>query len=303
MTPDGVDSRRSRHGMCRPIRAPTHLSAPGRRDGIEGPSARGQRCGLWVPARLWDLRGSYSRLYGSFFGSAPYIERRSTIGRPSPTNPTTSQYTLSNRSFRCRCPDIRLTLSFSPTGHASILAEPQLGVAGQTTALTPDERWACRSTLVADSRPLPWRRRRNRRTQAPSDDSLMSCYSARTGTDRLKELTSQYRAAGIKPGAPLGMTSRFDRYAVPDGPLGQSVFRLLSAYAHGKQWSVLTANLGVMDRAAGIPGGAVARVSSSDHVSVTFTGIGLRTALAAVRNLEAYLGVAPADFQVDTASA
>jgi len=127
--------------------------------------------------------------------------------------------------------------------------------------------------------------------------------SARTGTERLKELTSQSGAAGIKPGASLGMTSRFDRYAVPDGPLGRSVFRLLSAYAHGKQWSALTANLGVMDRAAGIPGGAVARVSSSDHVSVTFTGIGLRTALAAVRNLEAYLGVAPADFQVDTPSA
>ena len=86
------------------------------------------------------------------------------------------------------------------------------------------------------------------------------------------------------------MTTLFGGYAGLTPAHGRTMYRLLSAFAHGKQWKALTADFEPVESAVEVPRGRVMRVTASDDASLAMTILGARTATAALDELEAYCG-------------
>jgi hypothetical protein len=117
---------------------------------------------------------------------------------------------------------------------------------------------------------------------------------AMSGTDRYKELQEERAAAGIGRVKVETMTYRFGGYAgLQPGP-GRAIYRLLSAYAHGKQWKGLTTKIQAIEAAAEVRGGKVVKVTANDDMSVMLTGLAMKVAALAVDEVDAYCGVAGA---------
>lgn len=113
---------------------------------------------------------------------------------------------------------------------------------------------------------------------------------AKTGTDRLTELQRERDRAGIGRTEIPKMTALFGAYAVPGGPTGRALYRLLSAYAHGKQWKGLTTRFRVVEDVKEVPGVRLVQVTANDDLAVVMTAVGLSTAALALAELETYLG-------------
>ena len=113
---------------------------------------------------------------------------------------------------------------------------------------------------------------------------------AKSGADRYTELKVERGTAGIGRITMPDMTTLFGGYIGLTPARGRAMYRLLSAFAHGKQWKGLTADFEEADSAADFPGGRVVRVTANDDVSLAMTTLGARTAATALDELEAYCG-------------
>lgn len=114
---------------------------------------------------------------------------------------------------------------------------------------------------------------------------------AKSGADRYKELQTERESVKIGPIKVPSMTYRFGGYiGLRPGP-GRAIYRLLSAYAHGKQWKGLTTKIQVVEEATEVRGGKVVKVTANDDMSVMLTALAMKVATSAVDEVDAYCGV------------
>ncbi len=117
---------------------------------------------------------------------------------------------------------------------------------------------------------------------------------AKSAAVRIRELQSERDAAKIGRTRVPGLTAQFDGYAGLPPARGRAVYRLLSAWAHGKQWKDLTAKFEVVEDAVPVPGGRIVKVTANDDLSVVLAALRMTTATKALDELEAYCpGEAP----------
>lgn len=113
---------------------------------------------------------------------------------------------------------------------------------------------------------------------------------AKSAADRYTELRAARTANKIGATQVPKMTALFGGYAGLQAGHGRAIYRLLSAYAHGKQWKGLTTANEVVEDAIAVPGGQLMKVTANDDWSVRMTLFGVRAAAAAVGELETYYG-------------
>ncbi len=115
---------------------------------------------------------------------------------------------------------------------------------------------------------------------------------AKTGADRRAELLAARTANKIGVVKVPTMTALFGAYAGLESGPGRAIYRLVSAYAHGKQWKGLTTNNQAVENAVAVPGGQLMKVTANDDMSLWMTLLGVRVAAAALAELRAYYGLA-----------
>ena len=111
---------------------------------------------------------------------------------------------------------------------------------------------------------------------------------AKSGAERYTELQTERDAAEIGHTKVPKMTPLFGGYIGLPPARGRAIYRLLSAYAHGKQWKGLTAKFQVVEEATEVPGARLVKVTANDDMSVVLTALGARTATTALNELETY---------------
>lgn len=104
--------------------------------------------------------------------------------------------------------------------------------------------------------------------------------SAARAKERVAELRKDAEDAGVKPIKPMGYVDLFDRYSV-----GGWLYRLLSAFAHGKQWALLASD---RSRLRSVGGFIQGQVTASDDVSIAATRFGMDALEAGLADLERY---------------
>ena len=123
--------------------------------------------------------------------------------------------------------------------------------------------------------------------RASGADKMPRVGSGRTGAERVKQLTADRAAAGVGEMKVLSFVELCRRYA-GEGPFrGEALYRLASAFAHGKQWSLHASK--IAEPEDGSPNGpGPRRVTASDDISALVTLGAVRTFAAAVAEFEAY---------------
>jgi hypothetical protein len=111
---------------------------------------------------------------------------------------------------------------------------------------------------------------------------------AQTAATRRAELKAGRIAAKIGPTQAPKMTALFGGYIGLPPARGRAVYRLLSAWAHGKQWKGLTAKFEVVEGAVAVPGGKLVKVTANDDLSLNLTTLGMMTATRALNELDDY---------------
>jgi len=111
---------------------------------------------------------------------------------------------------------------------------------------------------------------------------------AKTAADRRAELKAARIAAKIRSTEAPKMTTLFGGYIGLPPARGRAVYRLLSAWAHGKQWKGMTAKFEVVEGAVAVPGGKLVKVTAHDDLSLNLTTLGMMTATRALNELDAY---------------
>lgn len=114
---------------------------------------------------------------------------------------------------------------------------------------------------------------------------------AKSAADRQAELKAARIAAKIGPTQAPKMTTLFGGYIGLPPARGRAIYRLLSAWAHGKQWKGLTAKFEVVEDAVAVPGGRLVKVTANDDLSLNLTVLGMMTATRALKEMDAYCGV------------
>ena len=102
---------------------------------------------------------------------------------------------------------------------------------------------------------------------------------------RIDELKQEAAAAGIVPGRVPTMVERFDVYSE-----GNWLYRLLSAYAHGFQWSLLGSTLSESVPSAGVPDTTAMKVTADGPFSLAATIWAVEGLSKALAELHAYAG-------------
>lgn len=113
---------------------------------------------------------------------------------------------------------------------------------------------------------------------------------AKSAEVRRAELKAERIAAKIGPTQAPKMTTLFGGYIGLPPARGRAVYRLLSAWAHGKQWKGITAKFEVVEGAVAVPGGKLVKVTANDDLSLNLTTLGMMTATRALNELDAYCG-------------
>lgn len=116
---------------------------------------------------------------------------------------------------------------------------------------------------------------------------------AKSAFDRYAELQTKRDAARIGRVNVPKMTARFGGYTGLRPGMGRGVYRLLSAYAHGKQWKGLTLKFDVVEDGPEVAGARLVKVTANDDMSVMLTSLGMRTATVALAELETYCRATP----------
>ena len=118
--------------------------------------------------------------------------------------------------------------------------------------------------------------------------SLLETPPAKSAADRYTGLQTERDASKIGRTDVPKMTARFGGYTGLKPAIGRGIYRLLSAYAHGKQWKGLTLKLQVVEDGPEVAGARLMKVSANDDLSVMLTSLGMRTATVALAELETY---------------
>ena len=111
---------------------------------------------------------------------------------------------------------------------------------------------------------------------------------AKSAANRHAELQAQRDAAKTGRTDVPKMTALFGGYTGLEPGFGRGIYRLLSAYAHGKQWKGLTLKLQVVEDGPDAAGARLVKVSANDDLSAMLTSLAMRTATVALAELEAY---------------
>lgn len=111
---------------------------------------------------------------------------------------------------------------------------------------------------------------------------------AKSAAARHAELKAERVAAKIGPTQVPKMTTLFGGYIGLPPARGRAVYRLLSAWAHGKQWKGMTAKFEVVEGAVAVPGGKLVKVTANDDLSLNLTTLGMMTATRALNELDGY---------------
>lgn len=118
---------------------------------------------------------------------------------------------------------------------------------------------------------------------------------AMSGAQRRAELEARMRQASVRsrgrePRVP-DMTTLYRDYALPDAPgRGEWLYRGLSGFAHGKQWSALLGDIGRVREIAGIPGAQIARFTSNDQLTLLAARSSIGALERALAELASYAG-------------
>jgi hypothetical protein len=113
---------------------------------------------------------------------------------------------------------------------------------------------------------------------------------AKTAAARRAELKAARIAAKIGPTQAPKMTTLFGGYIGLPPARGRAIYRLLSAWAHGKQWKGMTAKFEIVEGAVAVPGGKLVRATANDDLSLNLTVLGMMTSARALNELDAYCG-------------
>ncbi|MEK6719262.1 MAG: hypothetical protein AABZ33_01175 [Chloroflexota bacterium] len=108
----------------------------------------------------------------------------------------------------------------------------------------------------------------------------------KSAVERLDDLKHEQVANGI-PNEPMNVTSAARSYLVGSGS-GEGSYRLLSAFAHGKSWSLLASDKRTLLGMNPPPQGRISQVTASDEFAVGMTNIAVMTYAAAVTDLGSY---------------
>ena len=114
-----------------------------------------------------------------------------------------------------------------------------------------------------------------------------------TAKQRIAELDRAMAKARLKPIQLLGPTDLCARYVADASDLGSGefVYRLLSAFAHAKQWAILPASDYAQHGPMGdLPGVELVAVRASQRLAGALTNITARTLTVAMDELHAYAG-------------
>ncbi len=118
--------------------------------------------------------------------------------------------------------------------------------------------------------------------------------TGKTARERRKDLAEDCEVLRIKPRQLLGPTELCARYidTVIKQRDGEYVYRLLSAFAHGKQWPILPGseaeNYGP---APGLTGAFMTRITANPRLAAELSVVAVDTVTAAVTDLERYAGL------------
>ena len=109
---------------------------------------------------------------------------------------------------------------------------------------------------------------------------------AKSAARRMEDLERERVANGIANES-MNATAASRSYLV-GSPNGEGAYRLLSAFAHGKQWSLFASEKAVLLGLNPPPRSQVGQVAARDDVSVGMTQIAVRTYEAAASDLERF---------------
>ena len=113
---------------------------------------------------------------------------------------------------------------------------------------------------------------------------------AKLASERMADLEAAASAIGLRPLRAVNVTDLFRGYCAQTGSRGELIYSMLSAFAHGRSWSVFVSTLTPV--APGLPGtGGLGTIAANDEHAVAFTVFAVKTALMAVMDLERYCGL------------
>jgi hypothetical protein len=123
--------------------------------------------------------------------------------------------------------------------------------------------------------------------RASGADKMPRVGNGRTGAERVRELLGARGGAGVGEIKVPSLVDLCKRYAGDGAFGGEALYRLSSAFAHGKQWTLLVSDAALPEGAAPNEPGPW-RVTALDTVSALVTFGSVRTFSAAVSDFEAY---------------
>ncbi len=109
---------------------------------------------------------------------------------------------------------------------------------------------------------------------------------ARSAAERLVQLRSEMAELGIVEVKMPSMTELFADYS-----LGGWFYSLLSSFAHGQQWSLVTTRRSVVVDMPGIVGARMMRVTADDELTLAAAAQVWNALALALRELEVYAGI------------
>jgi hypothetical protein len=119
--------------------------------------------------------------------------------------------------------------------------------------------------------------------------------SGKHGAERRADLIAARNSQGVAPLRLPAATEVCERYVVSAGPLvGGAVYRLLSAFAHGRQWTLLVSSLQDVGFVRVPTGAHPMRVSANEEAAIMLTMLAVRQFSMAVVDAERYQRGRPA---------
>lgn len=117
--------------------------------------------------------------------------------------------------------------------------------------------------------------------------------TARTGTERVVQLTAEAKDAGVTIKRAPNPTDLIRDFAVVTDKNGEWLYRALSAVAHAKPWGLMAARLGER-RPTGVPKSSAVQVTGNPLLTFGATQIVVDSLAQSVLKFERYAGVGEA---------
>lgn len=171
-------------------------------------------------------------------------------------------------------------------GHLSLLRTALETAVNARWILDPSISHAVRIARGVAAQWVDWDERRKYEETTPNRPRPEP--PAKTGAERRADLERERAADGIAV-VTLNATEAARRYVV-GSPNGAGVYRLLSAFVHGTQWSLLASDRALLLDVNPPPRSHLGQVTASEDVSVGMTRIVVDTYAAALKDLASFSG-------------